>query len=84
MLGGAFEQKGAGKKKKEEKKEQKREGGGVRGGARGGRVFKRFRSHNIKYSSCEIKDLVETHLCKLVCDTPIARFTHICRGLLYA
>ena len=26
-------------------------------------------------STCEIEDFVETHLCKLVCDTPIARIT---------
>ena len=68
-------------KREREKKKKKRGGGGG-----GERVFKRFkiRSHNIKiYSSCEIEDLVETHLCKLVCDIPIARITHICRVLLY-
>ena len=42
-------------------------------------------TYNIKiHSSCGIKDLVETHICKIVCDTPIARIYHRCRGLLYA
>ena len=36
------------------------------------------------HSNCEIEDLVETHLCKLMCDTSTARITHICTGLLYA
>ena len=49
-------------------------------------MFKRF--GHIEYfkihSSCEIEDLVETHLSKLVCDTPIARTTNVRRGLIYA
>ena len=57
-------------------------------GKGGGRAFKRFRSHIIlKYTPvncCEIEDLVETHLCNIVCDTPIVRINHICRGLLHA
>ena len=68
ILGEAFEQERARKKKWE--------------GGEGGRC----RSHVILKTnfSYEIKDLVETHLGNIVCDTPIARINHICRGLLYA
>ena len=38
----------------------------------------------IIHSSCEMKGLVEIHLCDIGCDTPIARIDHKCRGLLYA
>ena len=31
-----------------------------------------------------IKDLVDTDVRNIVCDPPIARIDHICRGLLYA
>ena len=69
MLGGALEQEEPGAKKK------KLNGGRGEGG------FQYGLGHI--HSSCEIEDLVETHLCKLVCDTPIAGITHICRSLLY-
>ena len=74
ILGGAFKQ--------ERAREKKRGGAGA-----GERVFQRIRSHIIlKYtpSSYEIKDLIETHLANIVCDTPIARMNRICRGLLCA
>ena len=57
-------------KRERRKKQERKTGGG--GFSRG--------LGNIKYEihpSCEIKDMIETHLCKLVCDTPIARITHI-------
>ena len=69
------------KRKQEEKKRNKKKK------KMGGKVFKRFRSRIIlKYTpaSYEIKDLVDTDLRKILCDPPIARIDHICRGLLYA
>ena len=42
-------------------------------------------TYNIKiHSSYEIKILVNTDVRNIVCDPPIARINHICRGLLYA
>ena len=62
---------GGGKKKK-----------GVAGGGRFQEVKVRYK---IKiHSSFEIKDLVDTDLCKMLCDPPVARINDICRGLLYA
>ena len=82
MLGGAFEQNGAGEKKSNMKNIK----GWGSGGGGSGMVFYRGLGHiYIKYitSSCEVDHLIETHLYKLVCDTPIiARVTHICRGFI--
>ena len=64
MLGGVFEQEGAGKKKR-----------GVGSGFQEVYVTYNTKIHSI----CEIEDLVETYLCNIVCDTPIARITHICK-----
>ena len=58
-------------------KEKKK--GGRRGGGRS-----RGSGHIQYYSSYEIKDLVDTDVRNIVCDPPIARIKHICRGLLYA
>ena len=65
--------------------EKRGRGSGVGGWVEGG-GFSRGLGHirYIIHSSCEIEHLVGNHLCKLVCDTPIARITHICRSLLYA
>ena len=35
-------------------------------------------TYNIK-----VEDLVDTDVRNIVCDPPIARINHICRGLLY-